>query len=75
LSSRYCYYIIGTNFLIDGFFGEQVTYINTECYWESYTIDEILERAKKAGFDFAECERGLNYMAEDGTILHCECIK
>jgi ubiquinone/menaquinone biosynthesis C-methylase UbiE len=50
-------------------------YINTECYWESYTIDEILERAKKAGFDFAVCERGLNYMAEDGTILHCECIK
>lgn len=50
-------------------------YINTDCYWESFTIDEILERVKKVGFDSTTCERGLNYKEEDGTILHCECIK
>lgn len=50
-------------------------YANSNCYWESFTIDEILERVKKAGFHSATCERGLIYKEEDGTILHCECKK
>lgn len=50
-------------------------YANTDCYWESFTTDEISERAKKAGFQSVICKRGLIYKKEDGTILHCECTK
>lgn len=50
-------------------------YANTDCYWESFMIDEILECVKKAGFNSATCERGFVYKEEDGTILHCECRK
>lgn len=50
-------------------------YANTDCYWESFTIDEILERVKKVGFHSAACEKGFIYQEKDGTILHCECRK
>jgi ubiquinone/menaquinone biosynthesis C-methylase UbiE len=64
--TNYAQYLKGNKFY---------AYAYTDCYWESFTIDEILERVKKAGFDSATCERGLNYKEEDGTILHCECRK
>lgn len=48
-------------------------YANTECYWETFTIDQLKNAAIKAGFQIIDCQRGLGYTNEDGTILHCEC--
>lgn len=64
--AHYSQYLIGNKFY---------AYADTECYWESFTIDEILKLVKQVGFDFVVCERGFFYQEEDGTILHCECRK
>ncbi len=50
-------------------------YPDTDCYWESFTQDELVRHAQQAGFRNAICQRGLVYGPEDGTILHCTCRK
>lgn len=31
--------------------------------------------AKRAGFEVLDCQRGINYHVEDGSILYCVCRK
>lgn len=50
-------------------------YANTDCYWEAFTTNEIIDLAQKAGFSIIECKRGIVYKEEDGSILHCVCRK
>ncbi|WP_010291774.1 class I SAM-dependent methyltransferase [Clostridium senegalense] len=50
-------------------------YANTDCYWEAFTTDEMIDLAQKAGFSIIECKRGIVYKEEDGPILHCVCRK
>ncbi len=50
-------------------------YAETDCYYESFFIDELERLAVCAGFNDISCERGAVYTKEDGTILHCECRK
>jgi len=50
-------------------------YADTDCYWETFTLDELNTCAKKAGFREIESQRGFVYTEDDGTILHCKCRK
>lgn len=50
-------------------------YANTDCYWEAFTTNEMVDLAQKAGFSIIECKRGIVYKEEDGPILHCVCRK
>lgn len=50
-------------------------YANTDCYWEIFTIDKMIDLAQKTGFIVMECKRGMVYKEEDGPILHCVCRK
>jgi ubiquinone/menaquinone biosynthesis C-methylase UbiE len=50
-------------------------YANTDCYWEVFTTDEMIDLAQKTGFTVMECKRGMVYKEEDGPILHCVCKK
>ncbi|GAA0126406.1 hypothetical protein UT300019_23090 [Clostridium sp. CTA-19] len=50
-------------------------YANTDCYWEAFTTNEIIDLAQKVGFSIIECKRGIVYKEEDGPILHCVCRK
>ena len=46
-------------------------YADTDCYWETFTINEMIDLAQKTGFTVMECGRGIVYKEEDGPILHC----
>lgn len=50
-------------------------YPDTDCYWEAFTTDEMVDLAQKTGFSVVECKRGIVYKEEDGPILHCVCRK
>ena len=50
-------------------------YADTDCYWETFTLDEINACAKKAGFKEIESKQGFVYTEDDGIILHCKCRK
>lgn len=50
-------------------------YADTDCYWEAFTTDEMVDLAQKTGFSVVECKRGIVYKEEDGPILHCVCRK
>jgi ubiquinone/menaquinone biosynthesis C-methylase UbiE len=50
-------------------------YANTDCYWEAFTTNEMIDLAQKTGFSVVECKRGMVYKEEDGPILHCVCRK
>jgi hypothetical protein len=46
-------------------------YKNTDCYWETFTMNEMVDLAQKTGFTVMECKRGMVHNEEDGHILHC----
>jgi ubiquinone/menaquinone biosynthesis C-methylase UbiE len=50
-------------------------YANTDCYWEVFTINEMIDLAQRTGFTVMECKRGMVYNEDDGPILHCLCRK
>jgi ubiquinone/menaquinone biosynthesis C-methylase UbiE len=50
-------------------------YKNEEIYWEIFTMDELKVLAQKSGFNVLNCERGKIYREEEGTIIHCVCMK
>ena len=50
-------------------------YADTDCYWEAFTTNEMIDLAQKTGFSVVECKRGIVYKEEDGPILHCICRK
>lgn len=50
-------------------------YPDTDCYYETFVVDEIERLCAKAGFHYISCKRGLVYTKVDGSILHCECRK
>jgi len=66
LEANYSQYLDGKKFF---------AYADTDCYWESFTIDELIDLAQKTGFTVMECKRGIVYKEEDGPILHCVCRK
>ena len=43
----------------------------SDCYWETFMLDEMSGTAEKSGFQVLSCLRGEVYTPEDGTILHC----
>ena len=66
LEAKYSQYIDGRKFF---------PYANTDCYWETFTSNEMIDLAQNTGFFFVECKRGIVYKEEDGPILHCICRK
>jgi ubiquinone/menaquinone biosynthesis C-methylase UbiE len=50
-------------------------YKNEDIYWEIFTMDELKVLAQKSGFNVLNCERGKIYREEEGTIIHCVCMK
>lgn len=66
LEAKYSQYLVGKNFF---------AYADTECYWEAFTTNEMIDFAKKTGFSVVECKRGIVYKEEDGPILQCVAEK
>ena len=66
LNNNYKQFLEGSHFY---------AYADTDCYWESFTIEEMKNVVINTGFKNIDCQRGLVYTEEDGTILHCECRK
>lgn len=66
LESKYSQYLDGKKFF---------PYADTDCYWEAFTTNEMIDLAQKTGFSVLECKRGMVYKEEDGPILHCVCRK
>ena len=50
-------------------------YAGSEIYWEAFERSELTQVARQAGFDVILCEKGSIYKPEDGTVLHCLCMK
>ena len=50
-------------------------FADSEIYWETFEVDDLIQFAEQAGFDVILCEKGNIYKPEDGTILHCLCRK
>lgn len=66
LESNYKQFLKGSHFY---------PYSDTDCYYETYEINEIERLSAKAGFHDISCKRGLIYTKDDGPILHCKCKK
>lgn len=66
LEAKYSQFLIGKKFF---------PYADTDCYWEVFTTDEMIDLAQKTGFSVVKCKRGIVYKEEDGPILHCICRK
>jgi len=66
IESNYPQYLDGKKFF---------AYASTDCYWEVFTINEMIALAQRTGFTVLECKRGLVYKENDGPILHCVCKK
>lgn len=66
LEKEYSKYLQGKKFF---------AYANTECYWEAFTVEEMVDLAQRAEFGVIECKRDIVYKEADGTILHCLCRK
>ncbi len=66
LKAKYSQYLDGKKFF---------PYVDTDCYWESFTTNEMIDLAQKTGFSVVECKRGIVYKEEEGPILHCICKK
>lgn len=64
LEAKYPQYLDGKKFF---------AYAKTDCYWEIFTTNEMIDLAQKTGFTVMECKRGIVYKEEDGPILHCVC--
>lgn len=50
-------------------------YDNSDIYWETFSVDDMINHAKNANFTILSCERGEIYKLEDGVVLHCLCRK
>ena len=50
-------------------------YRDSSIYWETFTMDEMKELPQKSGLNILNCQRGKLYREEDGTIIHCVCMK
>lgn len=48
-------------------------YAYKECYWKTFTADELRFISENAGFEVLDCRRGEIYMPEDVIIIHCVC--
>lgn len=46
-----------------------------ECYWETFSIDELKAFADSVGLKVLDCLQGKIYKPEDGIIIHCICQK
>lgn len=66
LEAKYSQYLDGKKFF---------PYADTDCYWEAFTTNEMIDLAQKTGFLVVECKRGIVYKEEDGPILNCVCRK
>lgn len=66
LEAKYSQYLVGKKFF---------PYADTDCYWEIFTSNEIIDLVQKTGFSVAECKRGIVYKEDDDPILHCVCRK
>ncbi|GKX66351.1 hypothetical protein [Inconstantimicrobium mannanitabidum] len=66
MEANYSQYLDGKKFF---------AYADTDCYWEAFTTNEMINLAQKTGFLVVECKRGMVYKEEDGPILHCICRK
>jgi len=66
LEAKYSQYIDGRKFF---------PYADTDCYWETFTSNEMIDLAQNTGYFVVECKRGIVYKEEDGPILHCICRK
>lgn len=66
LEKNYSQYLKGFKFF---------PYADTDCYWEAFTIEQMVNLSQQTGFTVMNCSRGLVYTEEDGPILHCLCKK
>jgi len=66
IESKYPQYLDGKKFF---------AYANTDCYWEVFTINEMIDLAQRTGFTVMECKSGMVYKEDDGPIIHCVCKK
>jgi ubiquinone/menaquinone biosynthesis C-methylase UbiE len=66
LESKYPQFLSGKKFF---------PFADHRIHWEMFTENEMKELALKSGFWVLNCEKGTIYREEDGTILHCECVK
>ena len=66
LEEKYSQYLVGKKFF---------PYADTDCYWETFTTNEIIDLVQKTEISVVECKRGIVYKEEDGPILHCVCRK
>lgn len=46
-------------------------YIERDIYWEIFSIEELENYAKQAGYDNVMSEEGEIYVPEDGIVLYC----
>lgn len=47
----------------------------TDCYWETFSINDLKAYAESIGFNVLNCQYGEIYKPEDGIIIHCICQK
>ncbi len=66
LESKYSQHLLGNKFY---------PYEDTDCYWEAFTTNQMIDLVQMAGLSVVECKRDLIYKEEDGPILHCVCRK
>ena len=50
-------------------------YRERSIYWESFTLEQLENYARQAGFHILLSGEGEIYVPEDGVILHCLCEK
>ena len=50
-------------------------YTDTSCYWELFTIPEIIELAEKEGFTVLDCKSDVVFNENEKPIIHCVCRK
>ncbi len=48
-------------------------YIEHSIYWETFSLDELENYAKRAGFTITMSGEGEIYVPEDGIVLYCLC--
>lgn len=66
LEAKFSQYLDGRKFF---------AYADTDCYWETFTPNQMVDLAEKTGFKVMECKKGIVYEEDDGHILHCICRK
>lgn len=46
-------------------------YLERDIYWEAFSLEELEDYAKKAGYDIVKSGEGEIYKPEDGIVLYC----